>query len=524
MQRQFEADQITSGAQAVIERLQSGTASESEWCRAGEALLKIDTNAAHVLLDVAVARHPDAAPLHYLLGNALRMGNQPEAAEASLRQAIALDPAHANASISLAHLLREQGRMRAVAEVMLALWRQEPRSADGDGRTLAFLVECERYVEAESLLPAILAAHPADARLLRMAGEVSLVLGHFDQAREQLRGALALDPGQASAWLRLAHTHHFSDDDDADLALLLAARARSDLGIDVEVSAGFALGKAYDDLGRIAEAADALGRANARWHEGHAWDAPAWRKFVEARRDAAPLDPARGRGDITPVFIVGLPRSGTTLAASRLARHPQVRGRGELNWIAALARRLGEHPNADMLAAAGRFYLAQLRQDDAPARFYIDKNPLNFRHLDLIAAMLPQAKIIHCRRELRDNSLSLWSQHFAHPDMAWSYTLEDIAGFIDGYRILMQHWRKRLPSPIFDLDYEALVTDTEATLGRLEEFLGLDSARQPAAADAPETFATASVWQARQRVHSRSIGRWQHYLDALPALAAIDTD
>ncbi len=511
-----------SDAHPLLDRLLQEAAGVEDWISAGESLLRMDPSAAVELLELGSRRLPDAAPLHYLLGNALRMSGQPGAAEASLRKAIALDPAHANASISLAHLLREQGRMRALAEVMLALWKHEPRSADSDRRTLSFLVECERYLEAESLLEPILEAHPAHAGLLRMAGEIALVLGRFEVAREQLRASLALDPGQASAWLRLAHTHRFSDDTDEDLALLQSAVARGDLGIEVEVSAGFALGKAFDDLGRFAEAAEVLGRANARWHAGHPWDVQAWRRFVDDRQRASTLPTASYEHETTPVFIVGLPRSGTTLAATRLARHPQVRGRGELNWIAAIARRLGELPSAAMLAAAGRFYLAQLRQDDAPARFHIDKNPLNFRHLDLIAAMLPQSKIIHCQRDLRDNTLSLWSQHFAHADMAWSYAFDDIAAYVDGYRALMQHWKGKLQLPVFELDYEALVTQTDATLGRLEAFLGLEATPASARVDATEAVATASVWQARQSVHRRSVGRWQHYLDAVPELGRVD--
>ena len=143
-------------------------------------------------------------------------------------------PAHADASLSLAFLLREQGRMQALADVMLDLWRNEPRSLDSDRRTLAFLCECGRFGEARQILPAMLEAHPHEAELLRRAGEIALVLGHFEAARDHLNASLDRDPHQASAWLRLAHTHRFASEQEPDLIRLRQAATRVDLGADAQ--------------------------------------------------------------------------------------------------------------------------------------------------------------------------------------------------------------------------------------------------------------------------------------------------
>ncbi|MGB0132750.1 tetratricopeptide repeat-containing sulfotransferase family protein [Dokdonella sp.] len=509
-----------SGIAELFQRLRSGTASEQEWIGSAEPLLRADPLSASVLLQAATDHHPECAQLHYLLGNARRMCAEKPEAETSLRRAIALDPAHANASLSLAYLLREQARMRSLAEVMLALWRHESRSLDSDRRTLGFLCECERFAEAETLVEPMLASHPDEPSLLRRAGEIALVLGRFEDARNFLRKALAIDPAQASAWLRLAHTHRFAAQDDPDLVFLREGAARKDLAEDADTAIGFALGKALDDLGETGEATDVLRRTNSRWHDNHPWDANAFEEFVQARLAAPVLTAVPHAQDGVPIFIAGLPRSGTTLAASLLSRGEGIRNRGELNWISALASRLGDNPTAEMLAGAGRYFMMQLQQDDAPARYYIDKNPLNFRHLDLIGAMLPQARIIHCRRDLRDTALSIWSQHFAHGDMAWSYAFDDIARFVNGYQRLMSRWQTVMPDRIFELDYEALVSDTDSTLERLRQFLGLDpsaiSQGSPGRPD--EVIATASVWQARQKIHSRSVDRWQRYLEYLPEL------
>ncbi len=506
---------------ASIRRLRDGNASEAEWIAAGEVLLRTDPAAALTVLDVAMQSLPNSASLHYLRGNALRVSGQPADAEIALRRAVTLDPVHANASISLAHLLREQGRMKGLAEVILALWQHQPRSLESDRRTLSFLLECARHEAADSLLPALLAANPEDPLLLRRAGEIALMLGRFKEARKHLHGALAVDPDQASSWLRLAHTHRFSDPGDPDLGLLRDAVARRDLAQDTRVAIGFALGKALDDLGRIAESVELFKQANVDWHARHRWDREGWHRFVDAQMQTKIVARSPVSTPTIPVFIVGLPRSGTTLAESLLARDAQIRSRGELNWIAVLARQLGPNPSVSNLAAAGNFYLAQLAQDDEPTRFHIDKNPLNFRHLGLIAGMLPQARIIHCRRDRRDTALSLWNQHFAHADMAWSYDFGDIDDYARSESALMAHWQNALSLPIFELDYDVLASEPESTIGGVRRFLGLEPQAPANDVDQVTAITTASVWQARQGVHSRSVGRSQRYLEYLPELDTI---
>lgn len=506
----------------MVARLQSGGASAQEWCTAGESLLRVDPLLAVGLLERAVELHPSSMQAHYLLGTGLRLSNQYAAAEAALRHAIELDPADVNASLSLAYLLREQGRMNALAEVMMALWRHESRTLNSDRRTLAFLIECGRYAEAAEILPMLLAAYPANAEIQRRAGEVALVLGQFEQASEHLRTTLALDPEQASAWLRLAHTHRFSTPDDPDLHRLRVAAARKDLEADTQSAIGFALGKALDDLERIEEASQVLDQANRQWHAAHPWQA---QKFLA--EIANPVQPnARAERDAAalgiPVFIVGLPRAGTTLLETLLCRDPALRSRGELNWIDALAARVGPQPDQATLRAAGELYMRQLIQDDTPASAYIDKNPLNFRHLGLIAAMLPQARVIHCRRDLRATALSLWSQHFAHEAMAWSYDFEDIAAYTRGYRQLMAHWDRSAPLPIHHVDYETLVKDPDAVIAEVRRFLQLPATTELQQGGSTAPIATASVWQARQQVHTRSIKRWRRYAEFLPQLRAFD--
>ncbi len=530
LRRGIGQGQLGPALQQFLGRLEAGKAGIQQWISSAEDLLRGGQAVpAGLLLEAGLNRWARATTLRYLYGVALRLSGHLREAEQMFREVIAAEPSHADAPLALAFMLREQGRLGAASETVLGLWQRHARTRMGDARTLRFLQECQRHAQAEEISQPILDAHPRDAELLSMTGEISLVLGRFGSARRRLRLAVELDPRQASAWLRLAHTHKFSRLDDPDLQLLEEAQQRSDLGDAASLCAAFGLGKAWDDLGDKAHAVDVLRKANERCRAQFPWDSRGWHRFVEMQtRTRVPLPlPADDR--LVPVFIVGLPRSGTTLVASQLAKHPDVCNRSELNWIAALAAQLGPSPGAGALATAAHLYRSQLRQDEPPVRCYVDKNPLNFRHLGLIAAMFPNARIIHCRRDLRDTALSLWSQHFAHDDMNWAYDFGDIGAYARGYQTLMEHWRKVLPLRVLELDYESLVGNTAANMKRLFTFLGLlappaekipASAEKPArSADAPrDAIATASVWQARQGVYASSVGRWKAYAELLPEM------
>ncbi|MEO8458941.1 MAG: sulfotransferase [Dokdonella sp.] len=538
-QQQLAASGAPKALAALMTWLDKANATSADWAYCAESILRSPNPPASIhLLEQARERWPQDIELRYQLGNALRMGGDDVSAESVLRALLVAAPAHADAARSLAFLLREQGRLSAAAQCVLTMCRNAPRSRDSDLRAVNFLRECQRLVLAEDLVAECLGAWPDDADLNALGGEIALNLGRFGVARGRLRKAVEADPQRASAWLRLAHTRRFKRSDASIRLLLQQAQRSSDLRDEARTSIEFALGKIADDLGDYPEAARNFMAANARMKRRSGWQANGWNAFVEQQLASSQLSPSADvSSPITPVFVVGLPRSGTTLCATLLARHLHVRGRGELNWIAALAARLGANPSPEMRKQAASLYLAQLQQDDTPASHYIDKNPLNFRHLGLIATLFPNARIIHCRRGLRDNALSIWSQMFAHDDNGYAYDLADIAGYARGYQRLMEHWKARLALPVFDLDYESMARDPDSTIRDLYDFLdlvpneidsaGADSggsgeaiatasvwqARQPV-----QAIATASVWQARQPVHTQSIERWRHYAAHVPDL------
>jgi len=467
-----------------------------------------------------------AAQSLYERGNALRNAGHLGEAEAALREALRLAPAHRDATYSLAFMLREQGRVNAAADAVAAWTRHAHPALDDMLAALGFLLECDAIAPAYALARDARGRWPEDARLAARTGEIALALGEFDAAAAALCNALDRDPNQSAAWLRLAQCRRFGAAGDIDLRRFERGWARTDLTPVARICAGFAFGKALDDLGDHARAAAVLREANSAASDQSPWQLSVWQREVAAQLEAAPLPQAAGSTDFVPIFVVGMPRSGTTLIASTLGSFEGVRDRGELNWIGALHAHLREHGqlrDRSALAGIAALVRAQMRRDDAPACCYIDKNPLNFRYLDFIVALFPNARIVHCRRGLRDTALSLWMQYFAGEEMGFSHDFADIAAVANDCAALMAHWRAR-GIAVLDIDYEQFVAEPAAQRSRLAEFVRVSIDGEGGGSEdsvGAQPVRTASVWQVRQPLHQRSLGRWRHYAPYLPELETL---
>ncbi|MDR3388056.1 MAG: sulfotransferase [Rudaea sp.] len=517
---------VNPATSMLMDRLQAQPHAAGTWTQVVVDLVRGGFHpVAIAVADAAMQHFPQVAQLRYWRANALRLTGRRDEAEQGFRALLHHHPEHRDAAMSLAFMLREQGRLDAAAQVVVALAGAIVGDAEQSLALLAFLRECGAHAQAIGIAAAAHERWPEDARLAAITGEIALALGQFDFARDALHDALARDPGQAAAWLRLAHCQRYTNRNDPDLQRFKDAGANPALAASARICAGFALGKALDDLGDYAAAVPVLRDANTQAHAGTPWRADAWRNFVSGKLATNTLPTLTDPMDFTPVFIIGLPRTGTTLTAALLGGHPQLHDRGELNWIGAMHTNLqtqGQMHEASALRAVRDLVSVQFRRDDAPARGYIDKNPLNFRYLDLIAALFPSARIIHCRRNRRDTALSIWMQHFAHADSGFAYDFADIAAMATGYEQLMAHWRQTLALPIFELDYETLASGDPGCLRRLAQFL--EVAPEPLLQAQPGVsgpVTTASVWQVRQPLHTRSIGRWRGYAPLLPELTRL---
>lgn len=497
--------------------------------QAQERLLAGDAAAAAAILDAALALHPDSDELTLAqAGVALAQGDR-ASAEARLRRLLSRRPDHVPAALVLARLLREEGRMLAAGEALLGACQAGRVDLEQRIVAIELLDDCGRQADALQLCADGFAGGEDDPRLHAHAGALAAQLGRFEEARMHQEAALAGSP-LALEWhvpLGLAGLQRYRDRDHPDIALFEQHLARSDRGPHARSGLLFALGKACDDLGEHARAAAAWAEANRIVRASHPWNRKQWRRSVDMRLTrSAPAALADEARRWTPVFIVGMPRSGSTLLAEQLARHPAVRHRGELPWMPTLAARLTaislEHERATQMQAAAATYAAQLVQDDAPAGWYIDKQPNNYLHVDLILALFPRARIIHCRRDARDTALSLWMQSFHPGTHDYAFDLADIAAAIQGSRRLMAHWRRRYPDSVREVRYEDLVGDPAGCIDGLSRWLELPEAIAPGdVAKEARSISTASLWQARQPIHTRSVQRWRTYAALLPDLARI---
>ncbi len=454
---------------------------------------------------------------------ALFQANEPVQAEAMLRALQRDDPVREDVGMLLANVQRSQGRFSAAAQTLYSLCEASRFDAGVSTRSVGFIRECDRHAVAETICKAALARGAASAELLMQAGNVARELGQFDTARTRYLAALdaGIDLDRHHVLNALANTRRYVDPADVEIGWFARHFAAGRLPPRPLASAGFALAKAQGDLGDHAAAGRTLRRANTILRDVWRWDAAAWQQAVATRMREVVV-PAEGvsRQAFVPVFVIGMPRTGTTLTATLLARATGARDRGELRTLRFVAERLvagGHLGQGAVIAEAAGLYRMLAVQDDAPANWYIDQDPMNFRYLHVVAAMFPQARVIHLRRGRADTALSLWTQDFAHPDLGFAYDFADIQAGMAGHDVLMQHWKRTLRLPIFELDYEALVDEPDTTVARLGEFIGAPS-RTEAAVEATPVL-SASVWQARQPVYRTSVGRWRAYAPFIPELA-----
>lgn len=490
------------------------------------------------LFVTAVQADENFAPAHYQIGNCLRMAARPVEAEQALRAAIACDATLFDAYVSLAFLLRETGRLESVGPLLQEYQGSNPSNVENISKAAALLVDFRLYRPAERLYAHLCTLAPTSANLQRL-GECRQKTGDYAGAEAPLLAAVECDPPAAAACLLLANNRRMQEGDNALAERFEAVLRRNDIDDDTRTCLHFALGKIYDDLQRYEAAFAHADAGNAMYRRDHPFDRATWDAMLDALDAAAgtlaePPVVSASAGETRPVFIVGMLRSGTTLAERILGRHPQVCALGELELVDRLAARTRQITGLDYphsVRALNRAQVAQLRheyraqwpQEAHRASAAVDKNPLNFLHLALIRKVFPEAVVVNCRRDPRDVGLSLYFQHFAREMHAYASSFDDIAFVYRGYRRLMRRCEALLADWIYTLEYERLIAEPEVQTRALVAAACLPwDARclEPERHDA--AIATASVWQARQPIYSRSAGRWRHYESQLaPLIAAL---
>jgi len=481
--------------------------------------------AALAVLAEAEARLGGHALIEFHRAVAYRLMGDMDNSDACAQMAARMAPQWLQPVWFVASGLRERGRTRAAAMMLRDFARQPEilQKTDMVCTCMKFMAECAEPEAAYALGQAAAVAALRHVGLKEMLARMALELGLFDAAQDGYRDiALHTESLHShSAALGLALSHRFDDAADPDVAIVsnLLHRPASD---NAKASIHFARAKISDDLGDYRGAAEHLRAANAAARVAHPWDRAQWLRDRErALRKTLPRCAANVPACI-PVFIIGMPRSGTTLLSESMARHPGIVSRGELNFAEHIDRAIRATPPASLglaVSASASMYRAHLIRDDAAARFYIDKNPLNFLYLDWITAALPEARIICCTRHNADLALSLWFQFFESPATRFSHDFAWIKEVDAGCDEIVSHWA--VHTDILHVAYEDLVHDRHAAMARVLAHIGYDAAASVSAV-APVAptgqIATSSLWQARQPVYASSIGRYRHYLEFIPEL------
>jgi tetratricopeptide (TPR) repeat protein len=475
-----------------------------------------------------VACHPRYTDAHFRLGIALENLGEAGAAVAAYDRATALLPSHTEAWFRAGALVFTLGHRAEAAGCFRRAAATGPKTTFGRlGAARALLAE-DRDAEAAKVLRQMLALEPGNAMALDLLGNLHADAGQFDEAHGFFNRAIAAAPLMAGSYYDLVRCRRTREDEAFLLARMEAALATPGLGDAQRMRVYLAIGKAAADLGdhagamRAFDAADNL-RRSIRPFDAGAFDAEITRMIARFTPAVIAQAASLGHAEATPVLIIGMPRSGTTLVEQIISSHPAVAAGGELNfWNERGAASILAGPAglaAPFLGAASAAYLDLLRGIGPRAARVTDKMPFNFLWAGLIHLAFPRATIIHCRRAAIDTALSIHQTHF-NPMLAFPTGGPELVAYLRSYRRITAHWREVLPSrQFFEVDYENLTSAPETVIPRIVAATGLDWNQ---ACLHPErnsrVVKTPSKWQARQPIYRDGVERWRRYEGVLGAL------
>lgn len=486
---------------------------------------------AETLLRAHLKQHPtDMAAMRMLAEVAARLRRYADA-EVLLQRCLELAPSFVPARHNYAVVLHRQNKpAAALAQIDKAL-EADPRNPSYRNLKAAIVGSIGEYEQAIQLYAAVLAEYPNNAKVWMSYGHALKTAGRQGECVSTYRKSIELAPQLGEAYWSLANlkTFRFSA---SDMDAMQAQLARSELDAEDRFHFHFALGKALEDARQFAQSFEHYEQGNRLRRAAVSYDAD-WNSQQVQRskalfsREFFAERAAGGASALDPIFIVGLPRSGSTLLEQVLSSHPLVEGTMELPDLVGIVKGLGggrgpatggNYPesiaalDADTLRALGERYLAQTRiyrKSDAP--FFIDKLPNNFAHTGLIHLMLPAAKIIDARRHPLGCCFSGYKQHFAR-GQHFTYSLEDIGRYYRDYVELMAHFDAVLPGRVHRVIYERVIEDTEAEVRRLLDYCNLPfDERCLRFYENERAVRTASSEQVRRPIYREGVDHWLNY-------------
>lgn len=453
-----------------------------------------------------------------------------EEADFLLESAIEFD--RANIQLQLDHIavLRKRHKYGAALAGAKKLFNSDPNNPVFQSHYAIECLQANDLKTALAMFDKVLETLPNDPATLTSRGHVLKTIGEQEQAISSYRAAFAAYPDHGDAYHALANLKTYRFQDSEHNAMLKLVEAPS-ITQSTRIQLCFALGKSFDDYGDYEQAFKFYERGNAFKRQQSRYDADQMDEEFAAQKAVctkALFEQLEGSGHAAPdpIFILGLPRAGSTLLEQILASHSQVDGTLELPNIISLSHKLRgrqkidapqgypfglKNLGADQLAEFGKQYIEDTRMHRAGAPFFIDKMPNNFRHIGLIQLILPNAKIIDARRNPMDCCFSGFKQLFAE-GQEFTYGLEEIGRYYAGYVDLMDHWDKVLPGKILRVQYEDVVADLEGQVRRILDHCGLPFEQSCLEFHKTDrAVRTASSEQVREKINTKGLEQWRPY-------------
>jgi tetratricopeptide (TPR) repeat protein len=506
----------------------------------GSALQKLNhTSEAEQELRRAIALKPDYVEAYCNLGIVFTDYGRLQEAEAVIRHAIELKPDHVVSLCNLAKVLGDLGKYDEAEEVIRCAVALDPGHAEAHFNLGNILMLLGRHHEAEAATRRAITLKPTLAGAHHNLGVALMDLGRLTEAREASERAATLAPREPMHFRQLGEVMKYADGDPFLTALEVLSKDEASLAVTKQIDLHFALAKAYADIGRPEDefrrllAGNRLKRARIEYDE-----AAVLGVIDRVRQVFTPefIRASQGMGEpsAAPIFIVGMPRSGTTLIEQILASHPQVHGAGELKLFdravldihasidgAPTYPEIAWHMSGEHFRKLGLTYLAGVRQLAPAASHIVDKMPANFVFAGLIHLALPNATIIHAVRDPVDTCISCFSKLFTEGNFQ-TYDLAELGRYYRHYQALMQHWHEVLPPQrILDVHYEDTVADVEGVARRIVAHCGLPwDQRCLEFYSTTRIVRTSSAAQVRKPIYTSSIGRRHSYGASLEPLLA----
>jgi tetratricopeptide (TPR) repeat protein len=490
-------------------------------------------------LDKAISQDPGNAVAHNNLGNALWALDKGMDAVAAYKRAIELNPNLAEAYRNLGFVLIELEDLDEAIDCFTQALRINPadkQACQGLGRAQN---ERGNLDEAVAAYQQAIAIDPVNAEYHRELGMVFSDHGEIEKAVSAHRKALEINPGSTEAYRSLTKNKKFTEYDD-DMKAMESLFSTKGISDEDGVRLAFGLGKAYEDLGDFDKSMEFVIKAAGLKRKSYDYSISESQEQSDKIKEVFSPDffsnhDGSGDPDRTPVFILGMPRSGTSLVEQILASHPDVYGAGELNDLVKVFESINKPVDkkqsdtfpqgllgldSKAFADLGKQYIARIRRYSADAMFITDKMPHNFLRIGFIRTILPNARVIHCTRDPMDNCLSIFKTYLLKGHR-YSYDMSELGQYYKMYLDLMDYWRDTLPGLIYDQSYEELVRSQQEQVSKLLQHCGLDW--NDACLDFHKTrrkVKTPSNAQVRRPIYSDSVQLWTRYEKQLEPLRA----